>query len=173
MPSFPNRVRKRSTFSAKRRAYRRFGRWAENGFAPLHIAQASVFGSRPYRSDLRGFSISKPTRRVRLRAVGCVLKGDFRDDEFVRSLPHCPTVFYLVGTKFGTSNNPQLLREINVEVARELAYHYRSSKIVALSTGCVYSSFRPNQRIDRRFSYESNWRIRTVVFGAGRAAKRF
>ena len=72
-----------------------------------------------------------------------VLKGDFRDDEFVRSLPHCPTVFYLVGTKFGTSNNPQLLREINVEVARELAYHYRSSKIVALSTGCVYSYVSP------------------------------
>ena len=72
-----------------------------------------------------------------------VLKGDFRDDEFVKSLPDCPTVFYLVGTKFGTSNNPQLLREINVVVARELAYRYRGSKIVALSTGCVYSYVLP------------------------------
>ena len=71
------------------------------------------------------------------------LTGDFRDKDFVRSLPHCHTVFYLVGTKFGTSNNPQLLQEINVEVARGLAYHYRSSKIVALSTGCVYSYVSP------------------------------
>lgn len=72
-----------------------------------------------------------------------VLKGDFRDVEFVKNLPNCPTVFYLVGAKFGTSENGQLLREINVEVARELAFRYRSSKIVALSTGCVYSYVSP------------------------------
>ena len=72
-----------------------------------------------------------------------VLKGDFRDKRFVKSLPGCPTAFYLVGAKFGTSENLHLLRQINVEVARELAYRYRNSTIVALSTGCVYSYVSP------------------------------
>lgn len=72
-----------------------------------------------------------------------VLKGDFRDEDFVSSLPDCPTVFYLVGTKFGTSDNSRILREINVEVARALAHRYRNSKIVSLSTGCVYSYVSP------------------------------
>lgn len=71
------------------------------------------------------------------------LAGDFRDADFVEALPMCPTVFYLVGAKFGTSDNPELLHEINVEVAARLAGHFRSSKIIAFSTGCVYSYVTP------------------------------
>src|SRR5690606_11437757 len=44
-----------------------------------------------------------------------VLAGDFRDGDFVASLPECALVFYLVGAKFGTADNPDLLRETNVE----------------------------------------------------------
>ena len=72
-----------------------------------------------------------------------VLVGDFRDPEFVGALPECPLVFYLVGAKFGTSDNPELLREINVEVAARLALRFRNARIVALSTGCVYSFVTP------------------------------
>lgn len=71
------------------------------------------------------------------------LTGDFRDSDFVESLPDCPTVFYLVGAKFGTSDKPELLREINVEVAARMAERFRDSKIVAFSTGCVYSYVTP------------------------------
>ena len=71
------------------------------------------------------------------------LAGDFRDSNFVESLPDCPTVFYLVGAKFGTSGNPDLLREINVEVSARIAERFRNSKIVAFSTGCVYSYVKP------------------------------
>ncbi|MFL3656571.1 MAG: NAD-dependent epimerase/dehydratase family protein [Opitutales bacterium] len=72
-----------------------------------------------------------------------VLAGDFRDSEFVESLPVCPTVFYLVGAKFGTSDNPELLQQINVEVSAAIAKRFRDSKIVAFSTGCVYSYVTP------------------------------
>ena len=144
MPSFPNRVRKRSTFSAKRRApssfWARAGKWVCT-FALLKRAFLDLDRTDPIYAASRFQSLRDASVYEQLGVH--VLKGDFRDDEFVRSLPHCPTVFYLVGTKFGTSNNSQLLREINVEVARELAYHYRSSKIVALSTGCVYSYVSP------------------------------
>lgn len=72
------------------------------------------------------------------------LAGDFRDEGFRQSLPRCPLVFYLVGAKFGTSDNPELLQEINVDVARELAAAFRNATIVAFSTGCVYSFVTPD-----------------------------
>ncbi|KAF0093261.1 MAG: NAD dependent epimerase/dehydratase family [Puniceicoccaceae bacterium 5H] len=72
------------------------------------------------------------------------LVGDFRDAAFVRSLPECPTVFYLVGAKFGTADNPGLLQQMNVDVAAELAERYAISRIVALSTGCVYAYVPPD-----------------------------
>lgn len=72
-----------------------------------------------------------------------VMAGDFRDDAFVASLPNCPLVFYLVGAKFGTTDNPDLLRQTNVEVAERLARRFRNALIVAFSTGCVYSFVTP------------------------------
>ncbi len=74
------------------------------------------------------------------------LAGDFRDSSFSGSLPKCPTVFYLIGAKFGTKDNPELLHEINVELAAQLASQFRDSKIVAFSTGCVYSYVTPESR---------------------------
>lgn len=72
------------------------------------------------------------------------LAGDFRDADFIATLPRCPTIFYLVGAKFGTSGNPDLLRQINVEVAGTLGEAFKDSKIVAFSTGCVYSYVTPD-----------------------------
>ncbi|MDQ8183116.1 NAD(P)-dependent oxidoreductase [Pelagicoccus sp. SDUM812005] len=69
--------------------------------------------------------------------------GDLRDEAFVKSLPEAPTVFYLVGAKFGTADRPDLLHETNVVLAERLAYRYRNARIVAFSTGCVYSFVTP------------------------------
>lgn len=69
--------------------------------------------------------------------------GDFLDDQFRKSLPPCPIVFYLVGAKFGTSQNPEMLQRINVDLAATLASEFRDSTIVAFSTGCVYSFVTP------------------------------
>lgn len=67
------------------------------------------------------------------------LAGDFLDSNFVDQLPDCPVVFYLVGAKFRTSGKPDLLRAINVELPKTIAERFCSSRIVAFSTGCVYS----------------------------------
>lgn len=72
------------------------------------------------------------------------LVGDFRDPAFLGSLPDCPVVFYLVGAKFGTADNPGLLQEINVEVPRRVAERFPQARIVAFSTGCVYSYTSPD-----------------------------
>lgn len=69
--------------------------------------------------------------------------GDLRDEVFVNSLPEASTVFYLVGAKFGTADNPDLLRETNVVLAERLALRYKNARIVAFSTGCVYSYVTP------------------------------
>ena len=71
------------------------------------------------------------------------LVGDFEDPAFLASLPDCPVVFYLVGAKFGTSGNPDLLRRINVEVSKAVAARFPRSRIIAFSTGCVYAYTTP------------------------------
>lgn len=71
------------------------------------------------------------------------LAGDFQDSSFLDTLPDCPNVFYLVGAKFGTSDRPELLEEINVKLASSLAERFAASRMVALSTGCVYSYVGP------------------------------
>ena len=45
---------------------------------------------------------------------------------------------YLVGQKFGTEANPGLTWALNTLVPSLAANRYRSARIVALSTGCVY-----------------------------------
>lgn len=69
--------------------------------------------------------------------------GDLMDERFVESLPQACTVFYLVGAKFGTADNLQILHETNVVLAESLATRYRKARIVAFSTGCVYSFVTP------------------------------
>lgn len=48
-------------------------------------------------------------------------------------------VVFMAGAKFGTSGQPDLLRQMNVEMPERVAHHFRSSRITAFSTGCVYS----------------------------------
>lgn len=71
------------------------------------------------------------------------LVGDFRDNSFLDSLPECSVVFYLVGAKFGTADNPALLQEINVDLPARVAERFPKARIAAFSTGCVYSYMTP------------------------------
>ena len=58
-------------------------------------------------------------------------------------LPEVENVLFLAGIKFGTSSNRDVLWEMNERVPWKVAQHYRHSRIVALSTGCVYSFVSP------------------------------
>lgn len=76
--------------------------------------------------------------------IGCeVCAADLSDEKQLRQIPDSENVFYLAGVKFGTSNDPELLTKINVEMPRGVADRFRDSNIVAMSSGNVYSFTTP------------------------------
>jgi nucleoside-diphosphate-sugar epimerase len=73
------------------------------------------------------------------RAGAAAVAADLMDSAAVNSLPKAEYVIYMVGQKFGTSENPALTWAINTIAPANVARHYASAKaIVTFSTGCVY-----------------------------------
>ena len=73
-----------------------------------------------------------------------VHRADMSDAQQVAQLPDADNVFFLAGIKFGTSGNTTLLKQMNEQMPRIVAERYRNSRIVALSTGCVYEFVTPD-----------------------------
>jgi nucleoside-diphosphate-sugar epimerase len=69
-----------------------------------------------------------------VEAIAC----DLLDRAAVRKLPQIRNVVFMAGRKFGAQDNPALTWAMNVHVPAIVAEHFRSSRIVAFSTGCVY-----------------------------------
>ncbi len=68
---------------------------------------------------------------------------DLCSEESLCGLPEVPNVFFLAGVKFGTASDAELLQRMNVTMPAQVAERYATSRIVALSTGCVYSFTPP------------------------------
>lgn len=82
---------------------------------------------------------SDAAARARFEEEGVeTLAADLSDPEALAKLPDAEQAYFLAGVKFGTSDKPELLQKFNVEMPRQVAERYRQSRIVALSTGCVY-----------------------------------
>ena len=64
-------------------------------------------------------------------------------DELDR-LPEAPNVIYLAGMKFGATGSPELTWALNCYLPAIVAERFRSSRMVALSTGNVYPLVAPN-----------------------------
>ena len=67
-----------------------------------------------------------------------VARGDLFDNSFIRRLPEAENVLYLVGQKFGTATDAARTWASNTYIAGLVADRFRTSRIVALSTGNVY-----------------------------------
>jgi NAD-dependent epimerase/dehydratase family protein len=67
-----------------------------------------------------------------------VIRGDLQDRAFVADLPRCPLVVYMTGMKFGSSSAPERTWAMNTVLPAMVCEHFRSSRIVAFSTGNVY-----------------------------------
>src|SRR4029077_3350687 len=65
--------------------------------------------------------------------------GDLLDRASVAKLPDAPNVVFMAGQKFGTSGAPAMTWAMNTIVPANCAERYRASRIVAFSTGNVYS----------------------------------
>jgi hypothetical protein len=66
------------------------------------------------------------------------IHGDLLDTNFTNSLPEVKNVFYLAGMKFGSIDNLAMTWAVNSYLPAIVADHFRNSRIVAFSTGCVY-----------------------------------
>lgn len=73
-------------------------------------------------------------RRDGIEVISC----DLLERSTVERLPEAAIVFYLVGTKFGTTGNEFRTWAINVYLPALVAERYRQARMVAFSTGNVY-----------------------------------
>ncbi|MCA9245998.1 MAG: NAD-dependent epimerase/dehydratase family protein [Planctomycetales bacterium] len=92
--------------------------------------------------DRRVFGVSRfrePEAMSKLESQGVVpIQGDLLEESFVASLPDAPNVVHMTGFKFGTGSRAALTWATNVYLPSLIARRYRSSRIVAFSTGNVY-----------------------------------
>lgn len=81
-----------------------------------------------------------PAVREALAVAGAeTITCDLLDASAVAGLPAAENVIYMVGLKFGTADQPALTWAANTLIPAYVAEHYRNARIVAFSTGCVYS----------------------------------
>ncbi len=92
---------------------------------PLDVVAVSRFSNSKLRSWLEERDIT---------ATPC----DLLDRDSLSTLPDAKHILYLVGLKFGTSQNPALTWAINTLVPTHATERYPNSRFVALSTGNVY-----------------------------------
>ena len=77
--------------------------------------------------------------REKLNACGVeTIACDLLDPDAVAALPRAENVIFMAGRKFGTEGSEPLTWATNTIVPANAARHFRTSRIVAFSTGCVY-----------------------------------
>ena len=82
---------------------------------------------------------SNPEERTKLDNAGIItIACDLIDPEQVSKLPLVPNVIFMAGRKFGTGGSEDLTWAMNVLAPAFVAEHFKASRIVAFSTGCVY-----------------------------------
>jgi len=90
-----------------------------------HIYGVSLFESDQQRKEIEDLGIE-------------TIHGDLLDIDFIKSLPQAKNVFFLAGMKFGSEENISLTWAVNSYMPALVADHFKGSRIVAFSTGCVY-----------------------------------
>ncbi len=84
------------------------------------------------------FRSEKEIKKIEEQGIE-IIRGDLLDLDFIRSLPKVKNVFFLAGMKFGSEENLSLTWAANTYLPALVAEHFKDSRIVAFSTGCVYS----------------------------------
>lgn len=113
----------------------------------LHVAAMLQRGFREQGKRNRVVAVSRfgnSAARKQFDQIGIEThSADLTDDAALAGLPAAGAVFFLAGVKFGAGDNAALLQQMNVELPARVAERFRQSRIVALSTGCVYSYVTP------------------------------
>lgn len=98
---------------------------AEEAGIPKEIYAVSRFSDKEGKEKLESWGI---------RTIAC----DLLDEEQVKTLPQTENVIFMAGRKFGTIGSEPLTWAMNTLVPANCASHYKDSRIVAFSTGCIY-----------------------------------
>ena len=98
---------------------------ADTAGHPLEVIAISRYSNETTRQWLENNGVQTVT-------------ADLAEADQWSSLPDSNNVIYLVGQKFGTEDNPGLTWALNTLVPSHACERYAQSRIVALSTGCVY-----------------------------------
>ncbi|OGS46228.1 MAG: epimerase [Elusimicrobia bacterium RIFOXYD2_FULL_34_15] len=90
---------------------------------------------------------SSPESKKDLEKSGIeTITCDLLDEEAVNKLPDVPNVVFMAGMKFGSTGNESLTWAINCYLPAIIAKKYRNSKIIAFSTGNVYTMMPFNSK---------------------------
>jgi len=93
----------------------------------------------PERRVIGVARFSEKGLRERLKAADVeTVEADLLDRAAIARLPEAPNVIFMAGRKFGSTGNEELTWAMNAHVPAMVAERYRTSRIVAFSTGCVY-----------------------------------
>ena len=83
------------------------------------------------------FTGDEPARALEAQGAA-ILRADITDEAALTALPEVPNVIFLVGSKFGSTGREAETWYTNAYLPGRVADRFRSSRIVALSTGNVY-----------------------------------
>ena len=100
-------------------------RAAEEAEHPLDVIAVSRFGNAEAKRALTEAGVK-------------TISADLLERSAIEKLPDSENVIYLVGMKFGTSDNPSTTWAMNTVVPALVAERYPRARIVALSSGNVY-----------------------------------
>ncbi|MEO7086710.1 MAG: NAD(P)-dependent oxidoreductase [Gemmatimonadaceae bacterium] len=99
--------------------------------------------ARASNGDRRIIAVSRWSSRSAEHALNAAgvetVRCDLLDRDAIARLPDAPNVIFMAGQKFGTTGAPAMTWAMNTIVPANCAERYRESRIVAFSTGNVYS----------------------------------
>jgi nucleoside-diphosphate-sugar epimerase len=99
--------------------------------------------ARAANSNRRVIAVSRWSSDAAERALNDAgvetVRCDLLDRDAIARLPDAPNVIFMAGQKFGTTGAPAATWAMNTIVPANCAERYRNSRIVAFSTGNVYS----------------------------------
>lgn len=105
------------------------GRQAVNAIKAAGVGKKVIGVSR--FSDIEG---RKKLERWGIETISC----DLLDQDAAKALPEVKNVIFMAGRKFGTEGSEELTWAMNTIVPGYVGNHFRRSRIVVFSTGCVY-----------------------------------
>jgi len=107
------------------------------------MAEMALRAVREAKVSKRIYGVSRfsnPGEKEHLEKIGVeTIRGDLLDKHFLESLPRVKNVVFLAGMKFGAEGNLPLTWAMNTYLPALTANYFTDSRIVALSTGTVYS----------------------------------